>query len=150
MRVVVDTNIAFSAIITPTGTISDLILNSEGVFDYWAPSFLLTELDKYQKKLLDISGMSEEELEFLKRQILHKFEFIDTLNIPKDIRTKAFEICHDIDEFDTPFVALAMGLDAKIWSGDKKLMDGLNKKGLDICLDSKSMAKLRAENQNSP
>ena len=35
MKVVVDTNIVFSALLTPNGLISDILLNSSGTFD-WA------------------------------------------------------------------------------------------------------------------
>lgn len=37
----------------------------------------------------------------------------------------------DVDAKDTPFAALAIELDAPLWTGDKKLVLGLRKKGFD-------------------
>ena len=34
-------------------------------------------------------------------------------------------MCKDVDETDTPFVALALELNIPLWSGDKKLVKGL-------------------------
>jgi predicted nucleic acid-binding protein len=47
--IVVDTNIVFSGIISSSGVISDLIINSNNSFDFYAPSFIHEELDKHQK-----------------------------------------------------------------------------------------------------
>ena len=66
MKIVVDTNIVFSALINPKSTISDLILNSSESFTFYSPTTILSELKKHQKKLLKISGLSEDELEELK------------------------------------------------------------------------------------
>jgi len=44
MNVVVDTNILFSAILSPKGKIHDLLLNSEREFNFYAPSFLIEEM----------------------------------------------------------------------------------------------------------
>ncbi len=38
MILVVDTNIVFSGILSPDGTISDLLLNSTDTFTFYAPS----------------------------------------------------------------------------------------------------------------
>lgn len=45
MNVVVDSNILFSAILSPEGKIHDLLLNSERAFSFFAPVFLIDELD---------------------------------------------------------------------------------------------------------
>jgi predicted nucleic acid-binding protein len=44
---------------------------------------------------------------------------------------KAFRLCRDVDEKDTPYVAPALELDAKFWTNDNKLKIGLKKKGFD-------------------
>ena len=44
---------------------------------------------------------------------------------------KAYEICKDVDEKDTPFVALSLELDVPLWTNDKKLGEGVKKKGFD-------------------
>jgi predicted nucleic acid-binding protein len=46
---VVDTNIVFSGILSPEGTISDLLLNSTDSFSFYAPSAIIDELDKHRK-----------------------------------------------------------------------------------------------------
>jgi predicted nucleic acid-binding protein len=63
MKLVVDTNIIFSALLSPNGTISDLLLNSDN-FDFYSPTFLLEELENHKAKLLKLSGYSEKDLEF--------------------------------------------------------------------------------------
>jgi predicted nucleic acid-binding protein len=44
-------------------------------------------------------------------------------------------LCKDIDPKDAAYVSLAIHLDCKIWSGDKKLRDGLLAKGVDIFIE---------------
>ncbi|WP_322744651.1 PIN domain-containing protein [Cuspidothrix issatschenkoi] len=39
--------------------------------------------------------------------------------------------CKDIDESDTPHVALTLQLEGLLWTGDKKLKEGLIIKGFD-------------------
>jgi predicted nucleic acid-binding protein len=47
---------------------------------------------------------------------LHKEDLI----APKH-RRRAYELCRDIDETDTPHVALTFEWDGELWTGDKKL-----------------------------
>lgn len=59
MKIIVDTNIIFSGLLSPNGTISDLLLNSSDVFDFYSPTFVLEELENHRTKLLKITGFSE-------------------------------------------------------------------------------------------
>jgi predicted nucleic acid-binding protein len=43
----------------------------------------------------------------------------------------AYQLTHDIDIKDTPFIALTIALEAELWSSDKKLKNALSKKGFD-------------------
>ncbi len=45
----------------------------------------------------------------------------------------------DIDQKDVVFVSSAMALNAKLWSGDKKLIKGLKSKGNDIVVQTKDI-----------
>ena len=58
-------------------------------------------------------------------------------------RKKAYEMCKDIDEADTPFVALALELDIPLWSGDKKLAKGLKDKKFDKILTNHDLLQER-------
>ena len=57
--IVVDTNVVFSGILSPYGTICDLLLNSSSIFDFYAPTAILDELNTHHQKLLRLSGFSE-------------------------------------------------------------------------------------------
>lgn len=143
MKIVVDTNIIFSGLLSPNGKISDLLLNSSDKFDFYSPTYLLDELENHKLKLLKISGFFENELEFMKRNIFKKIEFIDLEYISDSIWVKAIELTKKVDEYDAPFVALALELESAIWTGDKKLAMRLKNKGIDWVLTTDSIAQLR-------
>jgi predicted nucleic acid-binding protein len=128
--IVVDTNIVFSGLLNPEGTISDILLNSSDAFDFFAPIAIIGELEKHHKKLLRLSGYSEEDLNFLKRILLKKIELINLESITPVSWEKAIALTKDVDEFDAPFIALCLELDAPLWTGDKKLLVGLTEKGI--------------------
>ncbi len=50
MKIIVDANIVFSAILNTNSKIADLLLNSKGFFDFIAPDYLLTETKKYSRR----------------------------------------------------------------------------------------------------
>jgi predicted nucleic acid-binding protein len=143
--VVVDTNIVFSGILNPEGTISDLLLNSSNNFDFFAPTAIIQELEKHHKKLLRISRYSENDLNFLKRILLKKIEIIDLESIAPSTWEKAIELVKDVDEFDAPFIALSLELDSPFWTGDKRLTKGMAGKGIDWILNTTDIKEIRGE-----
>lgn len=145
MKIVVDTNVIFSGFLSPNGTISDLLLNSSNTFNFYLPSYLLDELENHREKLLKISGLSEKELHFLQRNLFKKVDFIDLKSIRESTWEKATELTKNIDEFDAPFIALALELDSPLWIGDKELIKGLNIKGIDWILTTDIITKIRNE-----
>ncbi len=145
MIIVVDANIVFSGILSPNGTICDLLLNSSNTFHFYAPTDILGELDSHHSKLLNISGFSEQELNFLKRSVLRKIELIDLESLRQTTWEKAIELTQDLDEFDVPFIALSLELDSPLWTGDKKLTKGLRNKGINWILNTGIIKEIRDE-----
>ena len=68
---------------------------------------------------------------------------IDLESINESTWEKAMELVKNVDEFDAPFIALALELDCPLWTGDKKLINGLNKKGVDWILTTDRMTEIR-------
>lgn len=143
MKIVVDTNVIFSGILSPKSNISDVLLNSEGIFEFSAPDFMLVELEKHHSKLMRLSGYTAEELDFIKSTLLKKIDLINLEAIRTEIWNQAFELTNEIDEFDTPFVALALEMGAFLWSGDKKLTKGLQKQGFELAIGVDQLLKMR-------
>ena len=142
MKLVVDTNIVFSAIISPKGIISDLLLNSYDRIEFFAPSYLEDELENHQSKLIEISGYTHAELKFQKRSILKRISLISVESVQSENMKRAFELTHTIDHFDTPFIALAIELKSPLWTGDKKLIKGLKEIGVDWLLSTKEVKQI--------
>lgn len=144
MNIVVDTNIVFSAILNADGTIADLLLNSDETFKFYAPNFMLEELEKHHEKMKSISGLSEQELRFLESFILKKIEIISEDFIDHNNWNIAKRLTEDVDEFDIPFVALSIELECPLWTGDKKLMRGIAKDDdVDWIYDTQKLIRLR-------
>jgi predicted nucleic acid-binding protein len=143
MKIVVDTNIIFSALLSPSGKISDLILNSSGLFDFMAPNFVFEELGRHRIKLLKISNYNEQQLDFLMHSLFKNIVFIDLEYISEPHWVKAIELVKDVDQFDAPFVALSLETNALLWTGDFKLVDGLMKSGFENCVKTDFLTEFR-------
>ena len=100
MKFVVDTNIAFSAVLNTESKIGDLIMNSHGIFEFHACDTLRSELKKHRPKLLELSKSSEEQLDQSEYQITNCLEFTnEALICPKTIATRSKGINKKSDEF---------------------------------------------------
>ncbi len=143
MRIIVDANIVFSAILNTNSKIADLLLNSKGIFDFVAPDYLLTETKKYHKKISLISKMPIDEVLNVEIKVTKPISFLSGIKIPVDYWIKAEQLVLDIDPKDTPYVAFSMFLKSKIWSGDKILRNGLLSKGFKKIINSEELYQLR-------
>jgi len=124
---VVDTNRVFSALIPKASDIRNTLMDE--ALTFYAPEYLISELHLHHQKLLKSSKLTESELHFYLNSILERIEFVPTDFIRTSSRQHAYELCKDVDVKDTPFIALCIELDLPLWSGDKKLKEGLRAKG---------------------
>lgn len=128
MRIVVDSNIVFSAILNTNGKISRILLHPKSRLNLYSTRQLLEEIYEHFEKLKSISGYSEKELSRIISLVTGRIRFIDPRLIPLPVFLNAENLTRDIDIDDTEFVALTDHAKAKLWSGDKKLIMGLRKK----------------------
>jgi len=125
--VVVDTNLIFSDLIPKASKIMDVLFESSMLF--YSPNYLITEIYTHKDKLLKGSKLTDSEFYLFFNGIIERIKFIPTEFIGKESRQKAYDLCKDVDVKDTPFIALAIDLNIPIWTGDKKLKEGLILKG---------------------
>lgn len=117
MKVVVDSNIIFSASLSENSKFRKLLNNSE--HEFIAPYELFEEIFSNLDKIIKYSKSSETETIKYLNQLLSKLTYYHLDLIPKEVYEQAYNICKDYDASDTPFVALAIHLEAKLWTGDK-------------------------------
>lgn len=127
MRVVVDTNIIFSLLLQKKSKFRKRFFQKD--VEIFAPNFLMIEIIRHKEKLLKNSKLEEAEVIELLHLILQKIHFINEMTISMPNKIQAYEWCKDIDETDTPFVALALDLESSFWTGDKKLRAALEQRG---------------------
>lgn len=129
MRVVVDTNIAFSAILNTNSKIARILLLPRSRFNFYSTEQLLFEIEQHRGKIKSISKYSDYELNRVIALISNKIRFINVRLISKEFYKYAEDLTKDVDIDDTEFVALTEHIKGRLWSGDKELRRGLNKKG---------------------
>lgn len=134
MKIVIDTNIVFSAVINSEGKIGDVLLNSEDKFEFCSVEHLKTEIEKHKERLCDITGFDEEKVDEIIERIFLDIEFVSEESIPFEVWYKSLRLVRDVDIHDISFVALTEFLDVNLWTGDKKLIKGLSEKGYNKCV----------------
>ena len=143
MKIIVDTNIIFSAILNSNGNIGNILFNSSEIFEFYSCNYMRYEIEKHWKKLLKISKLSENELKESHYCVLSKIHFINEQLIPSKTWLQTEELICDIDIDDIDFVALAKYLKAYLWTGDKELCLGLKSKNFKRVYTTDDLLKIR-------
>lgn len=128
-KIVVDTNILFSAILNTNSRIGQILINGESRFSFYSPEYVRFEIFKHKEKIKSIAGLTEDEFIEIYSLILRNITVLNHSLIPVEIYRKSELLCLDIDIDDTIFVAVAEFVKGILWSGDIRLLDGLRNKG---------------------
>lgn len=145
MKIIVDANIVFSGILKSEGKIGDLLINSGEHFKFIAPDFLRFEIHRHLDKLVKISGMSLEQVLEAEYQVCKSIHFISDEQISIENWKTAMELVHDVDVKDISYIAFSKQFKAKVWSGDKELINGLAKKRFTNFISTHNLWNLREE-----
>lgn len=129
MKIILDTNIIFSALLNSNSSIGELIFDSENVFEFYSCDYMRFEIENHWDKLKKISKLTDKELHESLFRLFTKMQFVNEELISEEIWLKAENLTADIDIDDTDFVALTNYLKGVLWTGDKELYRGLKKKG---------------------
>ena len=127
MNIVIDFNILFSSLLKSPNKFSEFIFLSENKF--FAPLYLRSEFFKHQDKLVKLTKVESHHLNEMFSLLLENIHLIDENLISQASRQHAYDFCKGIDEYDMPYLALALEMNAQLWTGDKKLISGLTKRG---------------------
>ncbi|MDZ7688653.1 MAG: PIN domain-containing protein [Halobacteriales archaeon] len=114
MKLVCDTNVVFSALIAG-GKTRELILSDQT--NLYAPEFFFTELDNHRHEIEDKSQLSEEQLSLLLNVLFKDTEVVPREEFEHELE-QASQLIGDTDSDDVSFLALALHLDADIWTDD--------------------------------
>ncbi len=115
MRLVVDSNVVFAAIVA-RGVTSDLLFHKD--LRLLAPEFLNEEYGAYRAYLSKKAGLNVETIDAVKNRFFTRIRVFAKPDY-ESCRTEAERITPDPN--DAPFFALALKENADIWSNDKAL-----------------------------
>ena len=125
-----DANIAFRVLVSSRGDLRSRLDPSDDL-RFIAPRFLFVELFKHKDRLVRASGKAEDEVLESLHALVASLEFADEAAIPVGTWIEARRLCVPTDPKDTPYLALALHLDARLWTEDEELKTGLRAKGFD-------------------
>ena len=124
MKLVVDSNIVFSALISARS----IYLEIFEATDVYVPDFIFVEMARYETRIRQQTEL-EDALKLFTQDLFANITVILNIAIASGSFMKAHSLCANIDPEDIPFVALSIDLDMPLWRNDKKLREGLRAKG---------------------
>ena len=139
MRIIVDTNVVFSALLNSDSRIGRILLDSRDNFRFYSCKYLQKEIRRHTDKIRHYSGLNNDDLSELIALVESRIFFLDEELLPVAVISEAKELVKDIDFDDFAFVAVAINLDAWLWTGDKKLSSGLRQKGFSRIISTADM-----------
>ncbi len=128
-KIIIDTNIVFSALLNVNSRIGQIIINGNNYYEFYSPSYVRTEIFEHKERIKSIGKLSEDEFTELYALVLKNITILDNSIIPKEVYRKAELLCRGIDIDDTIFVAVSDFVKGVLWTGDLKLIKGLIGKG---------------------
>lgn len=138
MKIVIDSNVLFSALISGRENYLDIIKMN----DVYVPDIVLYELNKYETMIITKAKLKQADFRLFVRMLFEKIVVIPKFAISPENWREAFKICSDIDEKDTPFIALSLEFKYPLWTNDKTLFKKLQEKGFDNFVTIEELMKL--------
>lgn len=142
MKVVIDTSVVMSAIMSAHGRVADVLLSPLFTFERHSCYFMPIELFKHKAKLLRYSKLEESNLLDSIYTTLRKIQRTNESLISPKNWLIANELTVEVDNKDISFVALSLHLDATLWTLDKKLTTHLRMKSFDRVVDTQGLVDL--------
>lgn len=142
MKIVVDTNILISTLIKSNGRIGTILLKELREIETFSCYYLYIEIFDKKEKIKKYSKLEEIDLLELLYLVIKRVEFVNEDQISKEAWDKAKELTQGVDVKDISFVALTINMKAKLWTGDKKLYNGLRRKGFNDVLSTEDLEEL--------
>jgi predicted nucleic acid-binding protein len=129
VKIVVDTNIIFSALLRENnGYANTLIVNTDN-HDFHAVYFTLVELFKHKERINQYSKLSPDDILEVLYELLKHIHITNDDLISISAWKQSIQLTHDVDIKDAPNIALTIELGGQLWTNDKALKDGLRAKG---------------------
>jgi predicted nucleic acid-binding protein len=141
MKIVLDTNVIVRLLIKPDGIVAALFYAVNNKHDLYACDFSFEEIAKHKKRLLKASKLTGEEFEIMYTALISSLSVVPLEIIPNSIFLRSFQYASSTDLDDIPFVATAILLEGFLWTSDKKLFDGLKKRGFGLVLNNSDIRK---------
>ena len=138
-KIIVDTNIVFSALLNTNSRIGQILINGKNYFDFYSPEYVRFEIFQHKEKIKSIGKLSEDEFIETYGLILRNITILNHSIIPPEIYRNAELLCKDIDIDDTIFVAVSNFAKGILWTGDMKLLNGLKNKGFEQVIKTEEL-----------
>jgi predicted nucleic acid-binding protein len=129
-KIVLDTNLLFAALRSGNADFRAKLFSEE--YTFYAPKYIIVEIFKHKERIVKNAKIQDENeiYEYL-NEVLQRIHFINEDFVSTANYIKAYQLCKGVDENDTPFVAQALELGAKLWTRDERLKTELRRKGFD-------------------
>jgi len=142
MRVIIDTSVIMSALMSSKGRVADVLMNPINDFEKYSCYFMQVEIFKHKQKILKYSKLEESELLEVVYLTLKKLSLVNENQISLENWQIVDELTKDVDSKDIAFVALALQLDATLWTLDRKLQEHLIEKGFTNVVNTYELEQL--------
>jgi putative PIN family toxin of toxin-antitoxin system len=139
MIVVVDTNILFSACISPNNKIAEILFSPLPHIERISCYYAMVELFKHQAKIVELSKQPVDKVSTVLYAILKQVNFLNEKIVDDKNLNEATRLTSGIDNDDAMFVALALQENAVLWTGDKKLTTHLKAMGFERVISTSNL-----------
>lgn len=148
-KIVVDTNIIFSALLNTNSRIGQLLINSGEVFEFFAPEYLREEIFEHKARLQVLIKQDNTGFLELYESIIRHVNIISGSLIDEKCWSIAKNLCQRVDKDDTEFVACTELINGQLWTGDLKLIKGLQSQGYERCITTDALFGKYTENKKA-
>jgi len=124
------------------GRVADVLMNPINDFEKYSCYFMQVEIFKHKQKILKYSKLEESELLEVVYLTLKKLSLVNENQISLENWQIVDELTKDVDSKDIAFVALALQLDATLWTLDRKLQEHLIEKGFTNVVNTYELEQL--------